>query len=372
MKTLVLAGGGHSHLHCLEQLKKDTQANLRVILISPSRYQYYSGMFSGYTEGVYSLDDIRIDLAKLCEKIGCTFIEDAIVAVDPDKHTLEGSVGTIYNYDLVSFDIGSRISIPDSLISQVSSIKPNYLFPEKLHQLRESTHPVIVGGGASGVELAFSVHAWRQQQGLLSNATLISSTSLLSDLSKVITKKIEAIAQKKSLSFYTGAPVETITDKYVVTSADKTYRQSEVLWLTGPKSDNVFRHSGLQTDADGYLLVNRFLQSVQHPQIFGAGDCISINHYPKLPKNGVYAVRQGPILWNNLKNSLNKEALQPFRPQKRFFSILSTGGGQAFLSYGNFTIHGKSSWKIKQFIDRKFMKRYKDLYQDKTPSFIRK
>lgn len=362
MRTLVLVGGGHAHLHCIEQVKNDSQENLHVVLISPSRHQYYSGMFSGYTEDVYSLDDIRIDLAKLCEKIGCTFIKDTIVTIDAQARTMKGAKGQIYSYDLASFDIGSRTAIPEAMIEQVSSIKPNYRFPDQLNHLRESAYPVIVGGGASGVELAFSVHAWRKHQGLLPPVALFSSTSLLSNSNKTVSKRIEAIARKKSLPFYTGQPVEEITNEHIVTCDKQSHRQSDVLWLTGPKSEELFQHSGLQTDEDGFLLVSRALQSVQYPEIFGAGDCISINHYPTLAKNGVYAVRQGPVLWNNLKNSLNKEALQPFKPQKNFVAILSTGGGQAFLTYGKFTFHGKIAWKIKQYIDRKFMKRYKNLY----------
>ncbi len=362
MRTLVLVGGGHAHLHCLEQVYSDPQENLHVVLISPSQYQYYSGMFSGFTEGIYSLEDIRIDLAKLCKKIGCSFIEDTIVAIDAHARTLKGADGELYNYDLVSFDIGSRSAIPEDMKEQVSLIKPNYRFPEKLQRLRESAYPVVVGGGASGVELGFSIHAWRKQQGLLPNTALISSTSLLSNLSHTITKKIEAIARRKSLSFHTGAKVESITDEHVVTSVEKSHRQSDVLWLTGPTSDKVFSHSDIQVDDGGFLLVNSNLQSVQHPEIFGAGDCVSMAHYPTLAKNGVYAVRQGPVLWDNLKNWLNGNTLKPFKPQEKFIAILSTGGGEAFLTYGDFSIHGKIPWKIKQYIDRKFMSRYKDLY----------
>ncbi|WP_416144788.1 FAD-dependent oxidoreductase [Planococcus koreensis] len=363
MKTLVFVGGGHAHLHCLEQVKSEALENLRVVLISPSRHQYYSGMFSGYTEGVYNLDDIRIDLAKLCEKIGCTFIKDTIVAVDAQAKTLKGEGGTVYRYDLTSFDIGSRTAIPDALKEHVSSIKPNYRFPEQLLRLRNSSHPVIVGGGAAGVELAFSIQAWRKNHALRANTILLSSTSLLANEGAAQSKKIEAIALQKKLPFFTDASVEAVEEQQVIATNGESYPQTDVLWLTGPKSDDIFRNSALPTDGDGFLLVNRALQSVGHPTIFGAGDCISIDRYPKLEKNGVYAVRQGPILWKNLKSSLSADKLIPFKPQKHFMSILSTGDGEAFLTYGKRSIHGKIPWKIKQRIDRKFMKQFKDLYE---------
>ncbi|MBT2570754.1 FAD-dependent oxidoreductase [Planococcus sp. ISL-110] len=363
MKTLVLVGGGHAHLHCLEQLKNGLSTDWGVLLISPSPYQYYSGMFSGFTEGIYGLEDIRIDLKKLCDKVGTVFTEDTVVAVDAEAKELTGAGGEIYRYDLVSFDIGSRTDIPAAAKEYVRSIKPNYRFPEQLIRTRDSAHPVIVGGGASGVELAFSILAWRKQHSLPANLALFSSTSLLAGQGGAASKKIEAISLRKALPFFTDISIQTIDEMSVTTSAGRMYPQSDVLWLTGPKSAALFSLSGLPTDAGGFLLVNEALQSIRHPEIFGAGDCITVDRYPELAKNGVYAVRQGPILWQNLKNSLSNERLLPFAPQKRFVSILSTGGGEAFLSYGNRHFHGKIPWKLKQRIDRKFMKRYKDLYE---------
>ncbi|ANU28500.1 FAD-dependent oxidoreductase [Planococcus versutus] len=363
MKTLILVGGGHAHLHCLAELTTTHTTNWQVVLISPSPFQYYSGMFSGYTEGAYTLDDIRIDLPKLCEKIGVTFAEDSIQMIDADAKKITGVTGVVYPYDLVSFDIGSRTDMPETVQKYASSIKPNFRFPEELVRSRDSAHPVIVGGGASGVELAFSILSWRKKHNLPANVALFSSTPLLSTLGDLASKKIEAIARQKALPFTSNVSVDTIDNVTVTTSHKKTYPQSAVLWLTGPKSAALFERSGLSTDTDGFLLVNEKLQSLQHAAIFGAGDCITIDQYPALAKNGVYAVRQGPILWENLKKSLSKGELVRFTPQKRFVSILSTGDGEAFLSYGNHLFHGKWPWKIKQYIDKKFMKRFKTIYE---------
>lgn len=363
MKTLILVGGGHAHLHCLEQMKEKQPKNFRILLISPSPYQYYSGMFSGYTEGFYSLKEIRINLKKLCGKIGIEFIEDEIITVHADRKKLTGKNGTDYHYDLVSFDIGSIANLPAPVKDRALSIKPNYRFAEQLQRIRSSTYPVVVGGGASGVELAFSILAWRKRQNLPENVLLFSSTSLLSGQGDAASKKIEAIASRKALSFSTGASVKTIAGSRLLLSNGQSYPQSDVLWLTGPTSSDLFRHSGLPTDDSGYLLVNDMLQSVKYPEIFGAGDCIAIDRYPSLPKNGVYAVRQGPILWKNIKKSLSEGRLDVFIPQKRYVSILSTGEGEAFLSYGTRVIHGKIPWKIKRHIDRKFMERFQRIYK---------
>lgn len=362
MKTLTLVGGGHAHLHCLEQLKKEPQRDWRVVLISPSRHQYYSGMFSGYAEGIYRLDDIRIDLQKLCEQVGAFFIKDRIADVDGHNKRLAGTKG-VYPFDVASFDVGSQNDIPAELAERVSEIKPNYRFPEALLKFREAAYPVIAGGGASGVEMAFSVLAWRKKNGLLPNVSLFSSSSLLPGHGAMAAQKIEAIARRKALPFFTDERIESVDEHSVSTQSGRTYPQSDLLWLTGPKSPGFFKRSGLTTDAGGFLLVNDSLQSLSHPDLFGAGDCIAIDRYPALAKNGVYAVRQGSVLWNNLRNQLGGKQLAVFTPQKNFLSLLSTGGGEAFLMYGKRAVHGKLPWLLKQRIDQKFMQRFKRLYE---------
>lgn len=363
MKTLVLVGGGHAHLHCLGQIKKDPLPDCRVVLISPSLHQYYSGMFSGFAEGLYSIDDIRIDLGRLSESAGARFITDRIVAIDPAAGQLTGANGAIYDYDLVSFDIGSDDSIPEEMKELLSPNKPNFLFPDRLLQLRKSAQPIIVGGGAAGVELAFSINAWRQEQGLPLNTILLSSSPLLSGLGERAARSIKAIAERKSLNFFTDHQVEGIDDGSIATSAGQAFPFSEILWVAGPASYGLFKDAGLPTDEKGFLLVTDTLNVAGHPEIFGAGDCVSLDRYPKLPKNGVYAVRQGPVLWRNLKSRLASEPLISFAPQKRFTSILSTGNGEALLLNGGITLHGRLPMKMKQYIDLKFMKRYKNLYE---------
>lgn len=363
MKTLVLVGGGHSHLHCLEQLVEEKPPDIRVLLISPSVHQYYSGMFSGFAEGLYDTDDIRINLERLSGAAGAEFTADRIVEIDPSARQLTGASGTIYNYDIVSFDIGSDASLPEEMKHQIPPNKPNHLFPDLLEQVRESALPVIVGGGAAGVELAFSIHAWRKQQGLPGNSVLLSSSSLLSADGKRVRKSVESIAARKSLNFFTDHRVEGIDGDSILTSSGKSFPFTEVLWVAGPASFGLFESAGLPTDDEGFLLVTDHLQAVGHPEIFGAGDCVSLQSYPSLPKNGVYAVREGPILWRNLKNQLASEDLVSFVPQKRYTSILSTGDGEALLINGGITLHGRLPLKLKQYIDMKFMKRFKSLYE---------
>ena len=89
------------------------------------------------------------------------------------------------------------------------------------------------------------------------------------------------------------------------------------LLATGVTPQALFKRSGLPVGEDGGLLVNSFLQSVRYPEIFGGGDCISLEHY-RLPRVGVQAVRQNPILYHNLLASLSGGELFEFTPQQTY------------------------------------------------------
>jgi pyridine nucleotide-disulfide oxidoreductase family protein len=358
MKNVVLVGGGHAHLYCLRALMKEQINNIKIKLISPSPYQYYSGMFSGFAEGFYSLDDIHIDLRKIAEQANVTFIQQFVKRVDPLKKQVVCTNGNIYPFDVISFDIGSRTEEISAFKEWLVPIKPNYLFAKGIQTFREQDHPVIVGGGASGVELGLSILAWQKRNKQNTNVTLISSSHLLPHFGDQISKKIESISMKKGLQVVPHEKVVKINKNELITDKNRTISQSQILWLTGPKADSLFKTSNLPCSDDGFLLVKETLQNVKFSFIFGAGDCVTIREYNSIPKNGVNAVRQAPILWENIKRYLVHDSCLSFTPQKNFLAILSTGNGEALLTYGRMSLYGKNAWKIKNKIDKHFMNKY--------------
>ncbi|MGD6794696.1 hypothetical protein [Metabacillus indicus] len=89
MIQVLLIGGGHAHLSILRSIiKEEKSKKYHITMISPSRYQYYSGMFSGFTEGIYSEEDIRIDIEDLCKIASVTFIKDTVLSIDSESATL--------------------------------------------------------------------------------------------------------------------------------------------------------------------------------------------------------------------------------------------------------------------------------------------
>ena len=107
------------------------------------------------------------------------------------------------------------------------------------------------------------------------------------------------------------------------------------------------------------MLTNDLLQSPSHPNVFGAGDCVNELGHP-WPKAGVFAVRAGPVLAENLRAAIEGRAPQPFLPKAKYLALISTGERNAVGSYGNYAFGGAWAWHWKDRIDRAFVAKYRE------------
>jgi selenide, water dikinase len=127
-----------------------------------------------------------------------------------------------------------------------------------------------------------------------------------------------------------------------------------LFWVTQASAPDWPKISGLAVDDDGFILVSDTLRSLSHPQVFAAGDIATIVYHP-CPKAGVFAVRQGKPLFNNLWRTLQDQPLNPYKPQKRYLSLIGTGDGSAVASWGSWGWESPLLWSLKDWIDRQFM-----------------
>ena len=361
LKTILLVGAGHSHLHCLKQLAENSDSSNQWILLSPSRYQYYSGMFSGFAEGLYHESDIRIDLQPLSKSGGVNMIIARAQMVDPENKILYTSAGNELSFDVISFDIGSLDGHEDieGVNEWKTGIKPNYLFTKQVDALRNGLNLVVVGGGAAGTEMALSLQAWRNKH------TPSAMPLKLIQSSKQSLMNANRMSQKK-LHLLKGRRVVKISKDKIFLDNRQEVLYDQLLFLGGARSSSLFNDSNIPTDEEGFMLVTDFLQSTKYLSMFGAGDCIALASHHHLLKDGVNAVRQGPVLWKNLNAFIQNEPLISFKPKKRHLIILSIGNQTGMLVYGRIKILSKWAWKLKDHIDRRFMKKHQRFNSDKN------
>ncbi|WP_426271976.1 NAD(P)/FAD-dependent oxidoreductase [Exiguobacterium sp. R-17] len=342
MKRILLIGAGHAHLHCITHGPTE---DVEWLVLNASTYQYYSGMYSGLADGTYDMDEMRIDVAALCRAYDKPFIMETVIKVDPVEKVVFGASGRRYTYDVVSTNIGSFDWSEDTTRL---SIKPNYRLPDTLKRLQQAKRPVVIGSGAAAVEMAASLKAVGVP------ITLITDPDILSrhPAAEAITRRL------KELEVY-WIRERPIDDELPLRFTHHPPIESDaIIRLTGAKAPALFTDSNLFTE-DGFLLVNEQLQALDHPSLFAAGDAATLVAYPDIPKNGVTAVRQAPILLTNLLRYLKEEALQTYRPQTNYLTILSMGPRHAVSLYGRHYSTHPFGWYLKRFIDQRFMRKYR-------------
>jgi NADH dehydrogenase FAD-containing subunit len=373
-KHLVFVGGGHAHLTALLHLADYIQRGHRVTVISPSPYHYYSGMGPGMLSGIYRPQEVRFHIKKLTEDRGGGFIENRVTRIDPGNRLLFLQSGEHIQYDRVSFNTGSEVPA-EALIStpqeNIFPVKPITHLLQARRFIRKSLKNqswnfIVAGGGPAGVEI--SANLWRLVEKNRGKAriTLIAGRRLLGGFPDKVRSQAFKSLLRKNIEVIEGNHIREIRRDAAVLRDERTMPFDVAFLALGIKPSPLFRDSGLLTGEDGGLLVNTFLQSVAYPEIFGGGDCVSLAGR-QLPKVGVYAVRQNPILFSNLLAALEGREMEIFRPQKDYMLILNMGDGHGILWKKDFVWEGRLSFLLKDIIDRRFMKKFQvsgELYED--------
>jgi len=106
VKQLVLIGGGHTHALLVKRLCMHPIAGLRVVLISNVIETPYSGMLPGLIAGIYTREQTHIDVARLAEMAGATFILDRAAGIDKSTRLVHLNEHPPIHFDLLSIDVG--------------------------------------------------------------------------------------------------------------------------------------------------------------------------------------------------------------------------------------------------------------------------
>ncbi|MDJ0578547.1 FAD-dependent oxidoreductase [Crocosphaera sp.] len=386
--NLVLIGGGHSHAIVLKLWGMNPIPGVRLTLITDRTYTAYSGMLPGQVAGFYDFEETHIDLHSLSQFAGANFYLDTVKDLDLKNKQIICEKHPPIAFDYLSLDIGSvpekstilgasDYAIPAKPVSdfltaweKIKTTIKNY--PKQLYTL------TIIGGGAGGVELACNMRAYltnimKNLEVNTNNLTINlihKSNSLLTGHNHWVGKRLESILLENGTNIYLNETVFEITsnssDNYVIScNSGLNISSNWVFLVTQASAPDWIEKTGLRTDKTGFILVNDYLQSISHPNIFAAGDIATMENYYR-PKAGVFAVRQGQPLFNNLQSIILGNKLQSYSPQRFYLSLIGTGNKKAIASWGKLGLEAAWLWKLKDYIDRKFMDSFKDLSTEKN------
>jgi len=216
----------------------------------------------------------------------------------------------------------------------------------------------IVGGGPSSAELAGNIlQLAKSKKIFVPRVKIFSGSSFMGRFPAVVRGMIMKSLVGRGIEILEGSRVKEVSTGRITTESGEIVDVDLVIMAIGVKPSSVISASGLGTGPDEGLLVNRFLQCPDYPELFGGGDCIYFADSP-LDKVGVYAVRENPVLYHNLLAALEGRELQSFDPRGKYLLIFNLGEGIGVLSKSWLHFSGRLAFSIKDYIDRKFMKEF--------------
>ncbi len=377
LRDIVLVGGGHSHVGVLRRFAMNPVPGVRLTLICRDSHTPYSGMLPGYIAGHYGYDDVHIDLARLAVFAGARFYHAEAVGIDRGARTVHCADRPPVPYDQLSINIGStpQVQRVTGAADNVVPVKPIHRFDARWQALLERVraHPgrtriAVVGAGAGGVELTlamqYRLRGELRERGRdpdeLELHLFDASDEILPTHNALVRNLFERTLVDRGVVLHRGVAVDEVTPGLLHGSGGVQLEADEIVWVTQAGGAPWLENTGLELDKGGFIRVRETLQTVTDDRIFAAGDIASMDAHPRA-KSGVFAVRMGPPLAENLRRAVKGRRLRPYRPQRSWLALISTGDRYAVASRGALALHGRWTWRWKDWIDRRFMAKFNDL-----------
>jgi selenide,water dikinase len=383
MRELVLVGGGHAHVQVIRAWAMRPLAGVRLSVVLDRAEALYSGMVPGFVAGDYAPAECEIDVVPLARRAGARVILAAATRVDASERRIEVAGRPALAYDLASLDVGSSVrglELPGVREHAVAT-RPIRDFVDRLDAAiaravaaraggaRAPLRVRVVGGGAAGAELAFTVESRLRARGVAAEVALVTDASeLLPGAPAALRRRARAELDARGIRLHAGARAVRVNARELALEGGGALACDLAVWATGAAPVPLLDASELPKDAAGFVRVRDTLQVEGHDALFAVGDCAALASAPWVPKAGVYAVREGPVLATNLRRALAGARLRRYRPQRDFLALLNLGAKRALGAKWGVAFGGAPAWRLKDAIDRRFVRRFQVLGPEGAPA----
>nr|WP_294517619.1 selenide, water dikinase SelD [uncultured Rhodopila sp.] len=355
---LVLLGAGHAHLEVLRRFALRPEPGVRLTLIGREPETPYSGMLPGLLRGEYTRQEAHIDLAPLAAMAKARLILAEVTAFNPITRTLSIADRPDVGFDVLSIDVGG---IPAAPPGEGIGVKPIGRFLEQLTRLEaelpDASRIAVVGGGPAGSELALALAV--RFAGRFRLVLVCATADPVAEAPAAARRAVRQALVDAGVELVCGVTAVELEADRLVLSDGSSVDVATALWATGVEGPAFLAASGVACDRAGCIRVNHDLSSVSHPFIFAAGDCAALEGNVR-PKAGVWAVRAGAPLAENLRRAATGRPLERWRPQRDALAILGLGHGRAVAWRNGIAVQGHKIGWLKDRIDRRWMRGYTD------------
>ncbi len=367
-KQVILVGAGNAHLVFIKKWRMKSSPRVSIVLINESAEMPYSAMIPGFLAREYWLNQVTVDLVRLCRSAGVRLIAgNRVTEIDLNaKQVALSARPTPMPFDFLSLNVGNVAGESAGVASSVFPLRPLSLFLSRLPELdelakREKTI-AVVGAGPSGCEVALGL-ANRYRDRPVRIEVYESADRAVPEFPKRAADWFQRRFRKNQILFFPNRQLD-----------EKSYKDfGAVIIATSPRPETWFTHSGLDCDGRGFVKVGPTLQSVSHEFVFAAGDVAAVQGVRPFAKNGVYSVRMGETLYHSISAALQSQPFPKFRPQPRYLALMNGGQGDGMFSYGAFTLYGRWARKLKSRIDEAWVSSFLSpaMAEDEVPEPMR-
>lgn len=314
-RDIVVVGGGAGGLGLAIKLSRKYRKDkgIQVILVDQKPTHVWKPLLHEIATGSLDSNHDEISYASLARRHKFRFVLAQLTRVDSANSEIliqpvygpalkgdgiEGPAVKTLNYSQLVLAIGSQANDFNTKGVQQNAIfldnrsqaeEFHQRFVTKLNELNYAPNPqrllpvVIVGGGATGVELSADLHHVAEQledygferfsPELLSITLIEAGPRLLAQLPERISQSVNSELETIGVSVKTNALVIEITDQHVTTKDGEQYPSDLTVWAAGIQAPSVLRESGLPVDNIGRVIVSDKLQLETTPNVFVLGDC---------------------------------------------------------------------------------------------------
>src|SRR3989344_557220 len=318
-KNILIIGGGFGGVACALALAKSNHLSAKIVLVSDKSHLEYTPALYRVAAG-HSLLETRIPLQMIFSDKNITCIIDTIISIDLSAKKASGNSGKSYQFDYVVLALGSQtayFNIPglaDFSFAFKSITEAVWLNRHILKLFNECKAPhgsadtkmhfVIVGAGASGVELAGELVCYTETLAKkydipksLITIDLIEATSrILSSFLPTVALKVEKRLHGLGLNIFTNRPMQR-AEVQELNLKGLTMKSDTIIWTAGTEPNELFaKIAGLTFDNKGRVIVDEYLRTRNFKHVFVVGDGAAT------PYSGMAqtAIREGTVAAKNI------------------------------------------------------------------------
>ncbi|MCS7183898.1 MAG: NAD(P)/FAD-dependent oxidoreductase [Patescibacteria group bacterium] len=374
-KKILILGGGFGGVYSLINLHKKfhKNKNVKITLISKKNYFLFTPLLHEFSTGGISIDNLIEPIREIVKCCDYDFIHNEVKLIDLEKrkihinnHILDydyliialGSTTNFYNlpgaekYSLTLKNIDDAIKLKNRIIE---NFEKSSIYKDE-EEIKKMLTFVIVGGGATGVELSAEMSDYFFQTfSKIYPKELIEKTEiyliekgkeLIPQFHQKLREKVREVLEKKKVKVLLEKGCLEIGEDYVKLDNNQIIKTKNIIWTAGVKPNLVEIIGNFDKDKRGAIITNEYLQISNYPEVFVIGDCSCFYQKEKpLPQLAQVAVSQANNVAYNIYAIINKKYLKKFI-YKHKGDLLSLGKLYAVGEIKNIVIAGWWVWLL--------------------------